>query len=178
MYDEMINNRNTEKDVFAKFYDKMIKTDVIGDNGLPIFKTVMYVEIMVKNNRDVFDQPAGKEHIMRFPTEYNRYLISKKERQNGTPLNQFAFLNTAQLDECDHYGIFTVEKLAELTDERASAIGLIGERDAAKRFLDFAKNNTAIADFNKKEKEYKAQIKALQAQIKELQAAKKEVKED
>lgn len=178
MYDEMINNRNTEKDVFATFYDKMIKTDAVGDNGLPIFKTVMYVEIMVKNNRDVFNQPASKEHIMRFPTEYNRYLISKKERQAGTPLNQFAFLNTAQLEECEHYGIFTVEKLADLTDEQAGAIGIIGERDAAKRFLDFAKNNAAIADFNKKEKEYKAEIKQLKEQIKELQAAKKEAKED
>lgn len=178
MFQNMLNNQQQEKDVFATFYDKIVKTSAVGENGMPIFKTVLYIKIEVKNNRDVFDQPAGQEYIRRFPVEYNRYLISKKERENGTPLAQFAFLNTAQIEECEHYGIFTVERLAELTDEQAGSINIIDERDAAKRFLDFAKNNAAIAEFNKKEKAYKAQIKELQAQIKELQAAKKEVKED
>lgn len=178
MFQDMLNNQRQEKDVFATFYDKQVKTDTIGENGLPVFKTVTYVKIEIKDNRDVFNQPATKEYMMRFPVEYNRYLISKKERENGTPLSQFAFLSAAQLDECEHYGVFTVEKLADLTDEQAGHIGLTDERDAAKRFLDFAKNNAAIAEFNKKEKEYKAEIKELKQQIKELQAAKKEVKEE
>lgn len=178
MFQDVLNNQRQEKDVYATFYDKQVKTDAIGENGLPVFKTVTYVKIEIKDNRDVFDQPMQKEHMMRFPVEYNRYLISKKERESGTPLNQFAFLNAAQLNECEHYGVFTVEKLADLTDEQAGHIGLIGERNAAKRFLEVAKNNAAIADFNKKEEEYKAQIKELKAQIRELQAAKKEAKEE
>lgn len=178
IFQDILNNQRQEKDVFATFYDKTVKTDEIGQNGLPVFKTITYVKIEIKDNRDVYDQKAEKKDMMRFPVEYNRYLISKKERESGTPLNQFAFLNEAQLKDCEYHGVFTVEKLADLTDEQAGSVNLVGERDAAKRFLDFAKNNTAISEFNKKEKEYKAQIKELKAQIKELQAAKKEAKEE
>ena len=178
IFQELLNNQKTEKGVFAEFYDKAVKTDEVNDKGLPVFITKTYVRIQTKDNHDVFDQPAKDEHIKRFPVEYNRYLLGKKEIENGTPLNQFAFLTVQQLESCKHHGIFTIERLAELNDEYTQALDLMAERDAAQKFIAISKNNTVIADFAKKEKAYKAEIKQLKEQIKELQAAKKEAKED
>ena len=178
MFQSMLNSGRQEEGVYAQFYDKTIKTNEIGENGLPVFKTVCYVKIELRDNRDVFDQKATPEYMQRFPVEYNRYLLSKKETEKGTPLDQFSFLNTAQLESCKYRGIFTVERLADLTDEQTAALNLTGEREAAKKFIAISKNNGAIADFNKKEKEYKAEIKKLKEQIKELQASRKEAKEE
>lgn len=178
MFQEVLNNQNKEVGVYAEFYDKAIKTDEINEQGMPVFKNVLYIKIEMKDNRDVYDQPASKEYIRRFPVEYNRYLLNKKEMEKGTPLNQFAFLSAEQFESCKYHGIFTVERLAELTDEQTNMLNLNSEREAAKKFVAISKNNGKIADFNKKEKEYKDEIRALKEQIKELQAAKKEAKED
>lgn len=180
MFQDMLNNQSQrqEKGVYAEFYDKTIKTEEVNEKGFPIFKSKVYVKIETKDNRDVFNQPATDEYIRRFPVEYNRYLLNKKEAVAGTPLNQFAFLTGAQYESCKYHGIFTVERLAELSDEQTEALDLNNEREAARKFIAISKNNAIIADFGKKEKEYKAEIKKLKEQIKELQAAKKEVKED
>lgn len=178
IFQDMLNNQRQEKGVYAEFYDKTIKTDEISAKGLPVFKSVTYIRIQLKDNHDVYDQKATPEYMRRFPVEYNRYLLSKKEIENGTPLNQFAFLTNSQLESCKYHGVFTVERLAELSDEHTAALNLINEREAAKKFLAISKNNTVIADFQKKEKEYKAEIKRLKQEIKDLQSSKKEVKED
>jgi len=170
MFQAMVNNQNQEDGVVAEFYDKAIKTEEFNAKGLPVFQTITYVRIRLKDNYDVFDQPATNEHKRRFPVEYNRYLLGKKEEENGTPLTQFAFLNAQQLEACKHYGVFTVERLAELSDEQTASLDLAAERDAAQRFLTISKNNLAIANFAKKEKALKAEIKKLEEQIKELQA--------
>ena len=168
MFQEMLNNQQKETGVYAEFYDKAVKTEEFNEKGLPVFNTKTYVRIKLKDNHDVFDQPATNEHKRRFPVEYNRYLLAKKEVENGTPLEQFAFLTAGQLEDCKFHGIFTVERLADLSDEHTAALDLAAEREAAKKFIAVSQNNAAIADFSKKEKAYKAEIKKLKEQIKEL----------
>lgn len=166
----------SEKGVFAEFYDKVIKSDEVNDKGLPIFKTRTYIRIRTKDNPDIYDQPAGAEYKQRFHLEYNRYMMGKKEVQNGTPLNQFAFLSAEQIEACKFCGVFTVEKLVEMQDEQINMLNLGNECEAAKKFLAMNKNNKIIDDFEKKEKEYLAEIASLKEQIKELKAAKKTTK--
>lgn len=168
LFQSMLNNQKAEDGVLAEFYDKTIKTNEFTDKGLPVFKTKTYIKIRLRDNNDVYDQPANDENIRRFPIEYNRYLLNKKEIENGTPLNQFAFLTSAQLDICNFRGIFTVERLANLTDEQASSLGLSEEKDLAVKFIEVSKDNSIIADFEKKEKAYKAEIKKLKAEIERL----------
>lgn len=168
LFQSMLNNQKSEDGVFAEFYDKTLKTDEFTDKGLPVFKSKTYIKIRLRDNNDVYDQPANDENIRRFPVEYNRYLLNKKEIEKGTPLNQFSFLTVAQLDICNFRGIFTVERLANLTDEQASSLGLSEEKDLALKFIDVSKNNSVIADFEKKEKAYKAEIKKLKAEIERL----------
>ena len=83
---------NQNKDMTARFYDRSVKTERIDENGLPVFEDVCFVEIRVKDSYDVYDQPATEEKKQRFATEYSRYLVGKKQVENGSPLEQFAFL--------------------------------------------------------------------------------------
>ena len=174
MFQNMIDNSKREDGVFARFYDRAIKTSEVSENGLPKFANKTFVEIRVKDNADVFNQPASEEYMRRFPVEYNRYLLEKKQVEDGTPLNMFAFLTAAQYETCKTRGIFTVEVLASIEDERAKALGLVEEKALANKFIEGAKGNKAISDFAKKEKEYKAKIKKLEEEIKALKAAKDE----
>lgn len=173
-FQTMINNSKTESGVFARFYDRAVSTGDISENGLPVFKETMYVEIRVRDQSDVFDQPADESHVRRFPVEYNRYLLEKKESEKGTPLAQFAFLTVSQLESCKYRGIFTVERLAELEDTKAKDIGLVKEKELAIKFLEVSKNNAVINDFSKKEKKYQAEIKKLKAEIEQLKASANE----
>ena len=94
----------------------------------------------------------------------------KKEKANGTPLSQFAFLDVSQIEACEYHGIFTVEALASLDEARAIDLDIKSEVELAKHFLDVSKNNNAIDTYIKNEKKYKAEIERLKAEIKELKS--------
>lgn len=168
IFQQMVSNNKSENGVFARFYDKPVKTNEIGTNGLPIFKSILYVEIRIKDNNDIFDQPATNEHKQRFPLEFARYQLEAKQIKDGTPLNQFAFLTASQLEACKYHGIFTVEALSMLEDDKAKALGLSAEKELALKFLAVSSNNKAIDEFAKKEKKYQDEIKRLKDEIAKL----------
>lgn len=171
MFQDLLNNSKGEEGVAARFYDRSVKTSKIDDNGMPVFENVTYVEIRMKdNNTDVYDQPADKEKIRRFPLEYQRYQLERKQIKDGTPLNQFAFLDAAQIDTLKVRGIFTVEALAELPEEKAAQLNVVREHELAVKFLENAKDNKVLLEWQEKEKAYQDEIKRLQEEIAALKA--------
>ncbi len=159
-FQTMINTQHSETDTFARFYDRSVKTnDINPKTGLPIFKDICYVEIRIKNNNtDIYDQPATPEKIARFPEAYHRYQATKKQCQDGSPLEHFSFLTAAQIATLKCHGICTVEALASLSRERAQDLDLVREKDMAEKFLSSAqKNCTQI--------EWQTKCDALQKQI-------------
>ena len=171
-FQKMIKQENPNDGVVARFYDKSVKTAETTSDGLPVFKNVTYVEIRFKdNNTDIFDQPATEEKMARFPVEYARYQLGKKQVVDGQhELSQFAFLTAAEIETLKYRGIFTVEALAGLNDDRALELNLAREKKLAVKFLEVSKNNGAIADFEKKEAEYKAEIEKAKEEIAKLGA--------
>lgn len=167
-FQSMIDNGNRNTNTVARFYDKFVRTGNVTKDGMPEFKSTCYVEIRTKDNHDVFDQPAKEEHQMRFPQEYMRYQLERKQVEEGTPLDQFAFITVQQLETCKYRGIFTVEKLAELDEDRAKNINLVNEVEKAKKFLEVAKISVSAEEFAKKEEKYKAEIAKLKEEIKQL----------
>lgn len=163
----LIDNAQTEKDVVARFYDRSVKTDDVNQQtGLPIFKNVCYVEIRIKNNNtDIFNQPATPEKMARFPVEYNRYLSAKKECKEGTPLEHFSFLTTAQIDTLKYHGILSVEQLSSLQSEQAVDLGVLSEFESAKRFVSLAQNHLTESQWQKKVETLEAQIRDLEQQL-------------
>lgn len=162
LFQSFLNNEGTEKGVFAKFYDKYVKTGKILENGLPEFRVETWVEIRIVNDYDTADRKAEREDFRRFPKEYEFYKIRKEKAQDGTPLKMFAFVTPDQIEGCEMRGIFTVEDLASLNDEQAQSLGLSIERDLAVKFLETAKNNQKLA-------EYEEEIRRLKARIEQLE---------
>lgn len=149
LFQQILNDSHAQRGVFARFYDKYVKTDKIGGNGLPIFRCLVYLEIKIKDQHDVVDRPAGQEDFVRFAREYAAYRLKKEKIKSGTPLNQFAFLSAPQIECCEFRGILTVEDLAALKDEQALTLGLKEEKELAVRFLTASDKNKMIADFEK-----------------------------
>ncbi len=169
MFQEQANATADEKNVAARFYDKAVKTEELNDSGLPVFKNVTYVEIRLKDNStEVFNQPAGADKIRRFPREYAMYERAKKHINDGTPLEQFAFLTAAEIATCKNRGVFSVEQLAALDFEKVQSLGLQNEHIQAQMFMEHAAENRKIVLFAQKEQAYEKQIKDLQEKIKEL----------
>lgn len=171
LYQSVINqNKNkSEENVSARFYDRVIKTKSFNEKGLPVFKTVCYCEIRIKDNTtEIFDQPATSDKIERFPVEYARYKLSKKKATSGTPLEQFAFLTASEIESCKYRGIFTVEALSELSDEHANNLGLIAERQYAKDFIATSATGRKSMSAKLQEQEYLQKISDLKAEIESL----------
>lgn len=168
IFNNYLNNKQ-DSGVFARFYNKFVKTGNIQENGMPEYKEKLYVEIKVRGDADVQDRPADEMDIRRFPQEYKLYLVKKEKMKNGTPLNQFAFLSVPQLEACDKRGILTVEDLAKLSDEQARELSLIDERNCAVKFLEMAQNNAVIAKYEEEIKVLKRENEALKDKIKALE---------
>lgn len=166
VFNNYLNNR--ENNVFAKFHEVYVKTGAMLENGMPEFKNVVYVQIKIKDSFDVVDRPAREDDFRRFPSEYQFFLIKKEKVKEGTPLNQFAFLNPQQIENCNMKGIFTVEDLAKLDEEKAKALYLTDEAVFAKKFLEMQKNNSAISKYEAEIKKLKSEIVKLKDELKAL----------
>lgn len=172
LFQQVIGQSESEKNVAARFYDKAVKTNEVAKNGLPVFKNVTYIEIRLKDNStEVFNQPATDEKIRRFPKEYALYQLSKKQVENGTPLEQFAFLTAAEIATCKSRGVFTVEALAGLDIDKVQSLGLQDEHVLAEMFLEKSNNNKMLDDFAKKEVKYERALEALREQLAVVQRA-------
>ena len=101
--------------------------------------------------------------------EYARYQLARKQVEQGTPLEQFAFLTAAEIESLKVRGIFTVEALASLDVEKASGLELQEQQKLAKRFMAQAKDNKILQEWQQKEDKYLEEIKALKEKITELQ---------
>lgn len=167
VFSSMLNQRS-ENNVFAKFHNKWVKTGKIKDNGLPEFVEKLYIEIKIKGNTDISDRPAEETDLMRFPREYAFYKNKAEKLKQGTPLNQFAFLTLPEIEECENKGILTVEDLAGLTDEQAQSINLTYAKELAIKFLQMAKDNKVIADFEEEIKRLKAENQKLKEDLEAL----------
>lgn len=175
IYQKLIEqNRNHLDDgVSARFYDRAVKTGEFDSNGIPKFVDVCYCEIRIKDNTtEVFDQPATPDKIERFPVEYARYQLSKKQVKNGTPLENFAFLSLSEIESCKYHGIFTLEALVDLSEDRVRNLNLIKEQKTARCFLENNRQVKKIEDIAQLKNDYEQKIASLNAEIAKLKAVK------
>ncbi len=178
LFEKIAQNANPEDGVVARFYDRSVKTEEVTKDGFPVFKNVCFVEIRIKDNpSEIYDQPATKDKFERFPVAYARYQLMKKQVNEGTPLEQFAFLTAGEVESLKIRGIFTVEALAELEEEKAVELEISRERELAQKFLAASAHNSEIAFWQKQEEKYRQTIAQLQNKIEQLQAQVKNLQD-
>ena len=180
-----LQQRMPKKDNMAhitpRFFEETKKTNEIDENGLPVFRTIEFVELLIagdKGNSPVKRVTQGVKD--QFPNEYAMW---KSKRINpdmigdGIPLSLWPLIPTEMAKALEYMNVFTVQQLAALSDSSISKPGAIGLRDMrekAKAFIDSAKSAAPIAKLEVENKGLKDRIGLLESQIEQLIAAQKE----
>ena len=179
MFEQVVRDNGKEEGVYARFYDKAVKTNRIDKAGFPVFETKTYVEIRLKDNTtEIFDQPAMPDKIKRFPREYALYKLQRKQVEEGTPLDQFAFLTASELASLKARGIFTVEALSDLSAEKAELLDVSAAREKARHFRQFNEQNEGKISFEEREKELLSQVTDLKKQLASLKKKQTKAKKE
>lgn len=160
----------TSSALSVRFYQKALENKFRTQaEGRPVSDMRDFVVIEIPGNQTLrIDTLANDGHKQRFPIEWARYQNEKSDADvSGTLLKDWPLLNAAQAAELKHYKFYTVEQVAEASDQQINSIGmLIGMapsafRDKAKAFLNTAKDSVIAAA-------QAEELAALRAQIEEL----------
>ena len=161
--------------IIPRFYDEMIRTDMVDENGLPVFRTVEYVEILIAGDRGNAPVKRVNEAVKaQFPDHYARWKATKVNPDmigDGIPLSLWPLIPKEMAKALEYMNVFTVQQLAGLTDSAISKPGAIGLRDMrekAKAFLDSSKQAAPIAKLEIENRELKDRMHMLQGQIDQL----------
>jgi len=127
---------------------------------------------------------AYNEFKDRFGRHYEAWKRGQELPVDGTDLRTFPLLTPAQIENCRASHIFTVEQLAETTEEGLANMGM-GSRNwksTAQRWLDFGNNGgkqvTQIENLEAKNQTLEDQLVQLTAKLEEVESQMKKSKKD
>ena len=140
----------------VRFYSKEVQNDFLTNKeGRPISFMADFVRIEIPGNQtSIIDTFVNNTHKTRFPQQWAIYLNEKADGNNnpdnvqGTLLRDWPILNAAQATELKHFKFYTVEQVANASDQQIMAIGMtagmspLALRDKAQAFLENAKDSS------------------------------------
>jgi len=140
----------------VRFYSKEVQNDFLTNKeGRPISFMADFVRIEIPGNQtSIIDTFVNNSHKQRFPQQWAIYLNEKADGNNnpdnvqGTLLRDWPILNSAQATELKHFKFYTVEQVANASDQQIMAIGMtagmspLALRDKAQAFLENAKDSS------------------------------------
>jgi hypothetical protein len=133
------------------------------EEGRSVFDEIDYVKILVPgDNKNQIDRKVRQEDKMRWPAAWDRYQKKRDPEISGTPLKEWAYLNTARAAELESLNIFSMEQLAGLSDDYLPRLGP-GARDLVKRAQQFLEGDDAVIQ------ELRADNQALRDRVSELE---------
>lgn len=178
--------RNPDSLLQVKFYMRSMKNNFQSEKeGRDIYYEEEFITIWTPGNQlNIVDTPVREDHKRRFPIQYAAFKSSQSAPQVvGTPLEEWPAVSRSQAEELKAVKFFTVEQIAQASDQQAQALGMNGPmlRQKAAAFLKVAKD-TALAQHQAAELARKdqqiADLKAAQdrmaKQLEQLMTAKME----
>ena len=144
------------------------------EEGRAIFDDVDYIRLMVPGDRNnVIHRPINVEDRQRFAKQLQAWKEGKVDPAgSGTPLREWGGLSKSEVEELAHFGVRTVESLAELTDSNATNIGPIMKlRKRAKAYVEAAKSDAPMQKLLATLDERDSRITELEAKLTELSEA-------
>jgi hypothetical protein len=173
---------NQEDAVLAvRFYQREVENEYMtNEQGRPIKYMADFVRIEIPGNvLSIIDTFATDEHKKRFPFQWAQFLNDKSEATDvqGTLLKDWNLLTSAQASELKHFKFYTVEQIANATDQQIQTIGMLvgmspfSFRDKARAFLAAAKDSSVVMAQAEELRKRDQQIADLEAQIQRLAQA-------
>jgi hypothetical protein len=158
-----------DKKLFVQFYSRPVQDNLASNEAKrPIFIDADFVKIMVPGDkRTVIDRWASDEDKQRFPTHFARYKAGQVEQTVGTPLEMLPGMTAGKVEEYKHFGIKTVEMLAEASDSVGQQfMQFQADKSRAKGYLALAKDDAAIKAIDEK---FEKENAALREQLDSMQ---------
>jgi hypothetical protein len=141
--------------------------------GRPIYLDRDYIRIVVPG--DMWNQPVRPvmpADIEKHRAAYNAYKAGKSQVVHGTPLEQWPGVSKSQVKELVHFGVRTVEDLAQTSDANLANVGqYVAIRGKARDWLAQSRGMKPIEEARAEAKRANAQIEDLRRQIAALQEA-------
>ena len=128
--------------------------------GRICFDQKEYVEIFVPGDKTLRpNRPVAEADKKRWPQAYARFQATQEETLDGTPVDQWPYLNRAQVAEMKANGVMTVEAIADCADGLLDRLGP-NARDLQKRARQFLQPQSDT------ETELRAELGKLEAEAK------------
>lgn len=171
---------NPDSRLAVRFYQKAVENEWrTSQEGRPISFMADFVRIEVPGDMTtVIDTFVNDDHKKRFPIQWAQYLNEKAEGQvseaQGTLLRDWSLLTPAQVNDLKHYKFFTVEQVANASDQQIQSLGMMlgmsgfTFRDRAKAFLANAKDSSVVIAQADELRRRDQEIAELKAQMEEL----------
>ena len=144
--------------------------------GRPIFSEVPYIKVMVPGDKDiVVVRPVRAKDKARYPRQWAAFEAQEAQPLEGTPLEEWPGITRSQVAELKHFGVHTVENLANMPDSQAGKFMAIGALKAkALNYVAQCRELAPLAQLQEENEALKGRIEALEYQLREL--GKAEVK--
>jgi hypothetical protein len=138
--------------------------------GRPVYDDVEYVRIIVPGDKqNEVHRPASEMDKRRWPRQYADFKSGAREAQSGTPLKEWTAISASQAKELEHFHVYTVEQLANLSDTNIQNIGPIrGLQAKAKDYLEKALGNAPMDKMRAEMLEKDSTIATMKQQMAEM----------
>ena len=165
--------------LYAEFFMEAVQDPAASlEAGHPKFKDEPFIMIMVPGDKgSIIRRPIRtgqhpKHDNNRFHNEYVAFIQNEKAPLEGLPLEEWPQVTKSQVMELKHFGIKTVEHLAELTDTNAQKfMGVFDLRTKARTYIEASKSDAPFQKLH-------AEIDHRNSQISDLMAAVEAMKDE
>ena len=137
--------------------------------GRAIFNDVEVLEVRVPGDIDILRRNATENDRREYAKQYLAFQKSQtQETVSGTPLTVWAPIKRSQVEEARHFGIFTVQQLAQVPDNHMQRLGpgWITLRQTARDWEKAANDGSAVVALRQELENATARIKTMEEMLK------------
>ena len=148
---QFVGAHNPDQVLHVEFYNKAVEIPFESSKaGRPVFKDMVYIRITTPGIpiMNTIDRAIREADKIRFPKHWDYF--ERTQGQSGivgTPVEQWPFLSKAQAEEMKGAKFYTVEMIANASDQQIGSIGMLGGmaplamRERARAYLNAAAGN-------------------------------------
>ena len=168
-----------DKNLWVQFnLEPMVDDEASAKEGRPIYKEVEHIKIMQPGNKEsIVCRPITQMDKARFRQQYENWKAGHEELLEGQPLEQWARISKAQVEELKYFGVRTVEQLATMSDAHSQKfMGIAMLRNLAREDMQRGKEGAMSSQMLEALQAKDNQIATLQEALGQLQKTVAELK--
>jgi len=131
------------------------------DVGNGKFENAQHIRIRVDRQNEIFRKVEEQDKI-HYRTRYEAFLAGEEVPDEGTPIKAWAAVSVVDQAACKQARIYTVEQLANASDDDLQKGGIVALKYKAIDWLEANKDSTVLADLRDELNKAEEKIKLLE----------------